>query len=263
MPEEYDFLYNKFIFGYFHLNSPDNVKLKEVIDEKSCMVYPYEDITDENGGRPCLYPMSVIAGRLAVQKGAQYLESQFNDPNYSAGKLLGGVPGVSNSEVLVIGAGVSGTNAASVALGMGANVTVMDVKSSVLIKINEMFGGRVKTIHSNEQNLKNHIKKANIVIGAVFVPGRAAPKIVSRRMIESMSYGSVFVDIAIDEGGCCELSIPTSHEKPIMNRNGVKFYCVPNIPALVPKTSTIALTNETMQHIDGILTVAGAKRTKR
>jgi len=188
--------------------------------------------------------MSEIAGRLAVQEGAKYLEKAFG----GRGLLLGGVPGVSRGHVVILGGGVVGLNAAKIASGIGASVTVLDIDASRLAYFDDVFGSRINTLYSNEANLEEVLKGADVLIGAVLIPGESAPKILRREHLKSMRPGSVFVDVAIDQGGCSETSHPTSQDDPTYVEEGVVHYCVTNMPGSVPFTSTVALTSATLKY---------------
>jgi alanine dehydrogenase len=189
--------------------------------------------------------MSEVAGRLSVQLGAQYLEKY----NKGRGVLLGGVPGVAPAEVAIIGGGIVGTNAARVALGTGARVTVIDKNLNRLRELDDIFLGKLTTLASNSTNIQQAIAKSDLIIGAVLVAGASAPKVIRREMLPAAKQGAVFADVAIDQGGCSETSRPTSHSEPVYEVEGVIHYCVPNIPALVPHTSTLALTNATLPYL--------------
>jgi alanine dehydrogenase len=205
----------------------------------------YETVTDARGGLPLLAPMSRIAGKLAVQFGAWALQMA----NGGSGVLLGGVPGVAPAKVVIVGAGASGQNAARVAAGMGADVTIFDVSSAALAHVEEVFDGRVKTGYSQSLTLAEQVASADLVIGATLVPGKLAPKLISRAMLRRMRPGSVFVDISIDQGGIAETSRPTSHSDPIYVEEGVIHYCVPNMPSAVARTATLALTQATIAYV--------------
>jgi alanine dehydrogenase len=194
---------------------------------------------------PLLTPMSEVAGRMAVQVGAQYLEAT----NGGRGMLLGGVPGVAPANVVVLGGGVVGTNAAKVALGMGAHVTIIDRNLHRLRELDDIFNGQVVTLASNAWTIGENLKVSDVVIGAILIPGASAPKVVRREMIARMRRGSVVVDVAIDQGGCFETSHPTTHTEPVYFVDGVLHYCVSNMPAAVPHTSTFALTNATFPYL--------------
>ena len=228
------------LFTYLHL-APDEAQTKDLIKSgASCVAY--ETVTSESGGLPLLTPMSEVAGRLAPQVGAHCLEKEAG----GRGILLGGVPGVPAAEVIILGGGVSGTHAATIALGMGANVTVVDRNPEALRRLAFHFGTGVRTIFSTRAAIAEIVKRADLLIGAVLVPGAAAPKLVTRDMLATMKTGSVIVDVAIDQGGCCESSRPTTHSDPTYVEQGVVHYCVTNMPGAVARTSTFALNNATL-----------------
>ena len=204
----------------------------------------YETIR-ENGSLPLLTPMSEVAGRMSVQVGAQYLEK----PAGGRGILLGGVPGVAPANVVVLGGGIVGTNAAKIAVGLGAHVTIIDRNLNRLRELDDIFGGYVVTLASNTWTIGENLKTADLVVGAVLIPGASAPKLVRREMIANMKRGAVVVDVAIDQGGCFETSHPTTHTEPVYFVDGVLHYCVSNMPAAVPHTSTFALTNATFPYL--------------
>lgn len=231
------------LFTYLHL-APDPEQVKGLLDS-DCVAIAYETVTDDSGGLPLLAPMSEVAGRLAVQAGAHALERHKG----GCGVLLGGVPGVKPANVAVIGGGVVGLNAARMATGFGADVTVYDRNLSVLKKIDNDFDGRIKTVYSNHMNLEKAIRSSHLIIGAVLIPGAAAPKLVSRHMLKEMKKGAVLVDVAIDQGGCFETSMPTTHQNPTYIVDDVVHYCVANMPGAVAKTSTLALTNATLPFV--------------
>jgi alanine dehydrogenase len=197
------------------------------------------------GGLPLLTPMSEVAGRLSVQVGAEYLTKEHG----GRGLLLGGVPGVPPGNVCIIGGGIVGTNAAKVALGMGAKVTLIDLNLNRLRELDDIFNGRVFTMASNSYNIERATCEADLLIGGVLIPGAAAPKIVTKAMVYKMKKGAVIVDVAIDQGGCIETAHPTTHSNPSYEVNGVVHYCVTNMPAAVPNTSTLALTNATFPYV--------------
>jgi len=228
------------LFTYLHL-APLPV-LTEKLLEKKVIGIAYETIRDRAGTLPLLTPMSEVAGRMSVQVGAAYLEKEKG----GRGVLLGGVPPAS---VCVIGGGIVGTNAAKIALGMGARVTLVDVNLNRLRELDDIFGGRIFTLASNSWNVTRAVQDADLVIGGVLIPGAAAPKIVTREMVMKMKKGAVIVDVAIDQGGCVETARPTTHSDPAYEVNGVVHYCVTNMPAAVPNTSTLALTNATFPYI--------------
>jgi alanine dehydrogenase len=228
------------LFTYLHL-APDLDQTQGLIDS-GCIAIAYETVTGAGGGLPLLAPMSEVAGRMSVQVGAHCLEKEQG----GSGMLLGGVPGVAAARVVVIGGGVSGTNAARMAMGMEAHVTVIDKNLAQLYALDLQFGPTLNTIFSTVDNIESHVMGADLVIGAVLVPGAAAPKLVSREMIRGMRPGSVLVDIAIDQGGCFETSRPTTHTNPTYVEEGAVHYCVTNMPGAVARTSTIALNNATL-----------------
>lgn len=230
------------LFTYLHL-APDPEQTRALL-ASGVTAIAYETVTSPSGGLPLLTPMSEIAGRLAPQVGARYLERTEG----GRGVLLGGVPGVPPAEVVVLGGGVSGTHAATIALGMGATVFVVDRSGEALRRIAAQFPG-LRTIFSTRDALAHILRRADLLIGAVLVPGAAAPKLVTRQMVASMKPGSVIVDIAIDQGGCCETSRPTSHSHPTYVEEGVIHYCVTNMPGAVARTSTFALNNATLPFV--------------
>ena len=230
------------LFTYLHL-APDPQQTHELL-QSGVTAIAYETVTAPSGGLPLLTPMSEIAGRLAPQIGAHYLERTHG----GRGVLLGGVPGVPPAEVVVLGGGVSGTHATTIALGMGATVFVVDRSAEALRRIAAQFPS-VRTLFSTRDALGHILRRADLLIGAVLVPGAAAPKLVSRAMVAAMKPGSVIVDIAIDQGGCCETSRPTSHSAPTYVEEGVLHYCVTNMPGAVARTSTFALNNATLPFV--------------
>jgi len=240
-PEEYRLLREgQVLFTYLHL-APDLAQTRGLL-ESGCIAIAYETVTDRRGGLPLLAPMSEVAGRMSVQVGAHCLEKE---PGGS-GMLLGGVPGVAAARVVIIGGGVSGTNAARMAMGMEAHVTVIDKSLHRLYELDMQFGPTLNTIFSTVDAIESHVQGADLVIGAVLVPGAAAPKLVTREMVARMRPGSVLVDIAIDQGGCFETSRPTTHAEPTYVEEGVVHYCVTNMPGAVARTSTFALNNATL-----------------
>ena len=228
------------LFTYLHL-APDEPQTRGLMDSGSIAV-AYETVTNIHGGLPLLAPMSEVAGRMSVQVGAHCLEKEQG----GSGMLLGGVPGVAAARVVIIGGGVSGTNAARMAMGMEAHVTVIDKNLERLYALDLQFGPMLNTIYSTVDAIERHVEGADLVIGAVLVPGAAAPKLVTREMVRRMRPGSVLVDIAIDQGGCFETSRPTSHAEPTYMEEGCVHYCVTNMPGAVARTSTIALNNATL-----------------
>jgi alanine dehydrogenase len=231
------------LFTYLHL-APDPEQTKHLL-ESDCIAIAYETVTDDLGGLPLLAPMSEVAGRLAIQAGAHALERHKG----GCGVLLGGVPGIKPANVIVIGGGVVGVNAARMAAGLGADVTVFDRNLTVLKKIDNDFNGRIKTIYSNHMNLEKAISYAHLIIGAVLIPGASAPKLVTRSMLKQMKKGAVLVDVAIDQGGCFETSMPTTHQNPTYIVDDIVHYCVANMPGAVARTATLALTNATLPFI--------------
>jgi alanine dehydrogenase len=231
------------LFTYLHL-APDPEQAK-LLQASGCIAIAYETVTDNGGGLPLLAPMSEVAGRLAVQAGATSLEIKHN----GRGVLLGGVPGVAPARVVVIGGGVVGTNAVRVAMGMGAHVFVIDKSLARLYQLDLQFGSKISTIYSTIDAVEEHILKADLVVGAVLIPGASAPKLVTRRMLSHMQPGSVMVDVSIDQGGCFETSKPTTHENPTYLVDGIVHYCVANMPGAVPRTSTFALNNATLPFV--------------
>src|SRR6185437_1522067 len=231
------------LFTYLHL-APDPEQTKDLLDS-DCIAIGYETVTDDHGGLPLLAPMSEVAGRLSIQAGAHSLEKHKG----GSGILLGGVPGVKPANVVVIGGGVVGINAARMAAGLNDNITILDRNLNVLKKIDNYFDGRIKTLFSNYMNLEQAIEEADLVIGAVLIPGAAAPKLVTHTMLKTMKPGSVLVDVAIDQGGCFETSMPTTHQEPTYVIDGIVHYCVANMPGAVAKTSTLALTNATLPFV--------------
>ena len=241
LPAEYGFFReNLVLYTYLHL-APEPELTKHLLDKKVAGV-AYETIENPDGTLPLLRPMSEVAGRMAVQVGATFLEKERG----GKGVLLGGVPGTRRGRVVILGGGVVGRNAATIAIGMGAQVTVLDVRAETMAYLEDVFGGAVETLYSNPINIEQMVARADLVIGAVLVTGAAAPKLVTRDMIGKMEKGSVVVDVAVDQGGCIETCRPTSHDKPTFEIDGVVHYCVANMPGAVPQTSTWALTNTTI-----------------
>ncbi|WP_435106704.1 alanine dehydrogenase [Arhodomonas sp. AD133] len=231
------------LFTYLHL-APDTAQTQDLIASGATCI-AYETITDENGGLPLLRPMSQVAGRLSIQAGAQALERE----NRGRGLLLGGVPGVAPARLAVIGGGVVGENAIEMALGMGADVTVLDRSPAVLERLSHRFGSALKTVYSTDSSLEETVLASDAVVGAVLVAGADAPKLVTREMVSGMKNGAVLVDVAIDQGGCFETSKATTHAEPTYTVDGVVHYCVANMPGAVPRTSTFALTNATLPYV--------------
>jgi alanine dehydrogenase len=231
------------LFTYLHL-APDLPQTEDLIKSKAICI-AYETVTDSRGGLPLLAPMSEVAGRMSIQAGARALEKSCA----GRGMLLGGVPGVAPAKVVVIGGGMVGTNAAQMAIGLGADVTVLDRSVDVLRRINAQFNGAVKAIYSTADALEQEVLAADLVIGGVLVPGAAAPKLITKDHIKRMKPGSAIVDVAIDQGGCVETSKPTTHAEPTYIVDEVVHYCVANMPGAVPRTSTFALNNATLPFI--------------
>ncbi|MDB5985036.1 MAG: ald [Nevskia sp.] len=228
------------LFTYLHL-APDPEQTKALV-KSGCVAIAYETVTDARGGLPLLAPMSEVAGRMSIQAGAHAMEKAQG----GTGVLIGGVPGVAPADVVVIGGGVVGYNAARVAVGMGAKVTILDRSLTRLAWLDTVFDGRLTTLYSTVDALENAVSNADLVIGAVLVPGAAAPKLVTRAMLKQMRPGTVIVDVAIDQGGCFETSRATTHQNPTYVEEGVVHYCVANMPGGVARTSTFALTNATL-----------------
>ncbi len=231
------------IFTYLHL-APDP-KQTELLKESGATAIAYETVTQSEGGLPLLTPMSQVAGRMSIQAGAHCLEMAQG----GSGVLLGGVPGVAPASVVVIGGGVVGTNAVRMAMGMEAHVTVLDKSLQRLRELDFQFGSKLNTIYATAESMDHYVSNADLVIGAVLVPGAAAPKLVTRGMLRAMCPGSVVVDVAIDQGGCFETSRPTTHHEPTYVEENVIHYCVANMPGAVPRTSTFALNNATLPFV--------------
>ncbi|MFN3313355.1 MAG: alanine dehydrogenase [Hyphomonas sp.] len=232
------------LFTYLHL-APDPVQAKGLMDS-GCLAIAYETVTDDEGGLPLLRPMSQVAGRMSMQVAAGAL---MRTKGRGRGILLGGVPGVAPAKVVIIGGGVSGTHAAEIAVGMRADVWIFDRNNARLNQLDEQFRGSVNTMYSTAHSLAQAIKDADLVIGAVLIPGASAPKLISRAQLSTMQPGSVLVDIAIDQGGCFETSRATTHDDPIYEVDDILHYCVANMPGAVPRTSTYALNNATLPFI--------------
>jgi alanine dehydrogenase len=243
LKQEWDYLREeKILYTYLHL-APD-VKLTNVLLERKVTGIAYETIQLEDGSLPLLTPMSEVAGRMAVQVGATYLEKI----NGGIGILLGGVPGVPPAEVVIIGAGIVGMNAAKMALGLGARVTILEMSVERMRYIDDIFKGQITTLMSNNYNLETCLRKVDLLIGAVLIPGASAPKIVKRGHLKLMKKRSIIVDVAVDQGGCIETTKATSHSNPVYEVDGIIHYCVANMPGAVPRTSTFALTNATFPY---------------
>jgi alanine dehydrogenase len=241
--KEYDLIReDQILFTYFHFASSEPLT-KAMIKQKAICI-AYETVEDEEGTLPLLTPMSEVAGRMAIQQGAKYLEK----PVKGRGVLLGGVPGVAPGKVLVLGAGVVGIQAAKMAAGLGAHVTLMDINMKRLRYANDVMPPHVITEFSNEYNIRKHIKTHDLIIGAVLLKGKKAPNLITRDMLKEMRPGTVIVDVAVDQGGCIETTRPTTHEDPIYIIDDVVHYSVANMPGAVPYTSTVALTNVTLPY---------------
>jgi alanine dehydrogenase len=244
VPQEYPLLRERqILFTYLHLAPLP--ELTRVLLEHKVIGIAYETIMDPDGSLPLLTPMSEVAGRMAIQIGAQYLEKSQG----GRGVLLSGVPGVPPAQVVIIGGGIVGMNAAKSAHGMGAHVTVLDNNVHKLRYIDDVFLGRVATLASNSVTIAQSIRKADLLVGAVLIPGAAAPMLVTRQMVSTMKKGAVIVDVAVDQGGCIETTRPTTHSHPTFYVDGVLHYCVANMPGAVPRTSTFALTNATFPYL--------------
>ncbi len=230
------------LYTYLHL-AADQQQMDALLDGKVKAV-AYETLQETDGSLPLLAPMSQIAGRLAVQEGAKYLEKTYG----GRGVLLAGVPGTPKAHVVILGGGTVGANAAKIAVGMGANVTVLDINLRRLEQLDDLFGARIQTLVSNDANIERAVRDADLVIGAVLIPGGSTPKLFKAAYLPEMKPGAVFVDVAIDQGGCGEASHVTNHDDPIFVQDGVVHYCVGNMPGAVARTSTIALTNATMRY---------------
>ena len=241
-PEYQYFRENLILYTYLHL-AADEPLTKALIESKVKSV-AYETIVTEDGGLPCLKPLSEVAGRLGVIEGAKHLEKPFG----GSGILLSGVPGVERANVTIIGAGVVGENALKMAVGLNANVTILDVNLKKLTYIDDIYGNKVTTLYSNAENLERAITRADLVISGVLLPGAKAPKLIKREYYKHMRPGSVIVDVAIDQGGSTEVSKATYHDNPTFVVDGITHYCVANMPGAVPRTSTIALNNSTIRY---------------
>ena len=243
LEEEYPFFHEGLIlYTYLHL-AADKPQTDALLAGKVKAV-AYETLQETDRSLPLLAPMSQIAGRLSIQEGAKYLEKRFG----GEGVLLAGVPGVPKANVVILGAGTVGMNACKIAVGMGANVTIIDVNLKRLAELDNMFGARIQTLASTDKNIERAVIDADLVIGSVLIPGAITPKLFKRKYLPEMKNGAVFVDVAIDQGGCGESSHVTTHDDPVFIEEGVVHYCVGNMPGAVPRTSTIALTNATLSY---------------
>jgi alanine dehydrogenase len=244
LPEEYEFLKaGQVVFTYFHLAASE--ELTQNLMKRKIVGIAYETVQTEDGFLPLLFPMSEIAGRMAPQEGAKYLEETYG----GRGILLGGVAGVPPGNVVILGGGTVGYNAARIALGMSASVTVLDINPCRLRMLDETFQGRITTMIADNYNLRMVIAYADLLIGAVLIPGARAPKLITREMLKTMRKGAVLVDVSIDQGGCAETSRPTTHSNPIYDEEGIIHYAVSNMPGAVPRTSTRALTLNTLPYV--------------
>lgn len=243
LKEEYGFFHEGLIlYTYLHL-AADRELMDAMLASKVKGV-AYETLIERDGSIPLLAPMSQIAGRLSIQEGAKYLEKPFG----GSGVLLSGVPGTPKAKVVILGAGSVGTNACKIAVGMGADVTIMDINLARLAYLDDIFGARIQTLMSTDAAVESAVADADLVVGSVLIPGKAAPKLMKREYLKKMKPGSVIVDVAVDQGGCCETTKVTYHDDPTFVVDGVVHYCVGNMPGAVPRTSTIALTNATQRY---------------
>lgn len=242
-PCEYDLFHEgQILYTYLHL-AADQEQTRALVDRKVKAV-AYETIEDADRNLPCLQPMSEIAGRLSVQEGAKFLEKPFG----GRGVLLGGVPGVPRGKVAIVGGGIVGTNAAKMAIGLGADVTVLDISAKRLAYLDDIFETRITTLYSNEENIELVLKESDLVIGGVLIPGAKAPRLIRREHLKLMKPGAVIVDVAVDQGGCVETTRATTHDDPIFEIDGIVHYCVANMPGAVSLTSTLALTSTTLPY---------------
>lgn len=243
LPDEFELLKeNQILYTYLHLAAEP--KLTRVLAERKVKAVAYETIQAADGSLPLLVPMSEVAGRMATQIGAYYLQKDHG----GKGILMGGVTGVRPGKVTIIGGGIVGNNAAKMAVGLGADVTILDVNTARLEYLDDVYGGRVTTLFSNVQNIEQAVIECDLLVGAVLITGHKAPTLVTKQMVSSMQKGSIVVDVAVDQGGCIETCRPTSHQHPTYEVDGVIHYCVPNMPGVVSRTSTYALTNVTLKY---------------
>lgn len=244
LPSEYDWIKeNQIVFTYFHFAS--SLELTQAMQKSKAVCIAYETIEDKNGTLPLLTPMSQIAGRLSILEGIRFLTKPFG----GMGILPGGIPGLEPAKITIIGGGMVGTEAAKVAAGLGADVTILDVNPNRLLYLSEILPKNVKTLFSNQSNLSKLLPETDLLVGAVLIPGAAAPKLVSEEMVKTMKKGAVIVDVAIDQGGCVETSIATKFDNPVFEKHGVLHYCVANMPGAVARTATLALTQVTFPYI--------------
>lgn len=243
LEEEYKYFHKDLIlYTYLHLAA--DRPLTDAMLKAGVKGVAYETLIERNRSIPLLAPMSQIAGRLSVQEGAKYLEKPFG----GKGMLLSGVPGTPKAKVVILGAGNVGTNACKIAVGMGADATIFDISLERLAYLDDIFGARIQTMYSTDAAIEKAVKDADLVIGCVLIPGKAAPKVMKKAYLKEMQPGSVIVDVAVDQGGCCETTKVTYHDNPTFVVDGVVHYCVGNMPGAVPRTSTIALTNATLKY---------------
>ena len=243
LPEEYQYFREDMtLYTYFHLAADEN--LTDALLAAGVKSVAYETLMEKNGSLPLLAPMSQIAGRLSIQEGAKYLEKPFG----GRGILLSGVPGTPRAKVVILGGGSVGTNACKTAVGIGADVTILDVNLERLAYLDDIFGARIQTLYSTDAAIEKETAEADLVVGAVLIPGKSAPKLMKKEYLKNMKPGSVIVDVAVDQGGCCETTKATYHDEPVYTVDGVVHYCVGNMPGAVPRTSTIALTNATLKY---------------
>jgi alanine dehydrogenase len=245
------------LFTYLHLAA--DPAQAEALMKSGATAIAYETVTAPNGSLPLLTPMSEVAGRMSIQVGANCLQKA----NGGLGVLLGGVPGVVPAKVVILGGGVSGTNAAEMAVGLRADVTVIDLSMNRLRELSSIFGNSLKTVYSTGDTIERLVRDADLVVGAVLVPGDSAPKLITRAMVKQMKRGSVMVDISIDQGGCFETSRPTTHAEPTYVVDGVVHYCVTNMPGAVPRTSTFGLTNATLPYVKALASLGWRKAFER
>lgn len=244
LPEEYGLLRTgQILYSYLHLAASPS--LTQALLEREIIGVAYETVQLESGLLPLLTPMSEIAGRMAIQEGAKYLEKEEG----GRGVLLGGVPGVEPGRVTILGGGIVGTNAAKIAVGLGADTTLLDIHHAKLAYLDDLFGNRIKALMSNYLNILQALSMADVVVGSVLIPGAKAPRLITEEMLDTMKKGSVLIDVAIDQGGCAESSRPTSLSHPTYVHQGVIHYCVTNMPSAVARTSTYALTNTTLPYV--------------
>lgn len=243
LPEEYPF-FRKDLIIYTYLHLAANKLLLDAMLSSGVKGVAYETLTEKDGSLPLLRPMSEIAGRLSVQEGAKYLEKTYG----GSGVLLSGVPGIAKAKVVILGAGSVGTNACKIAVGMGADVTIMDINMNRLSDLDDLFGARIQTLASTDEAIEKEVSDADLVIGCVLIPGKKSPKVFKREYLKLMKPGSVIVDVAVDQGGCFETTRVTYHDDPIYIIDGIVHYCVGNMPGAVPRTSTLALNNYTHKY---------------